>query len=246
MANKFRRQSLIVCLLVLAAAVAAVAYGKKKDKAVSNAAQMEGSKRALHALQRLTFGPRPGEVERVAAMGVDKWIDAQLHPENIDDHPLDARLAPFRTLRMDTREMVENFPPPPLIKAVMEGRQPMPSDPVKRAIYRSQIERLEEKRERKQTAAPKTNAALPANGQDNDPTSEEPCSRRDGRKCRCAGRNARETPRKSVRCGFESPATTRAVTRRPHEGSAADDAQSSNARCQFPSRGQRATNSWRA
>ena len=172
MSDKFRRQFLIVCLLVLAAAVAALAYGKKKDKAASNAAQMEGSKRALHALQRLTFGPRPGEVERVAAMGVDKWIDAQLHPENIDDHPLEARLAPFRTLRMDTREMVENFPPPPLIKAVMEGRQPMPSDPVKRAIYRAQIERLEEKRERKQTA-PTSNVALPANGQNNAPTGED-------------------------------------------------------------------------
>ena len=45
-----------------------------------------------------------------SAMGVDKWIDQQLHPDKIDDHALDARLSPFRTLRMDTRQIVENFP----------------------------------------------------------------------------------------------------------------------------------------
>jgi uncharacterized protein (DUF1800 family) len=126
------------------------AFGKKKDQKV--ATQMPELKRALHALQRLSFGPRPGEVDRVAAMGVDKWIDLQLHPEKIDDSSLDARLAPLRTLRMDTREIVENFPPQPVIKAVMEGKQRMPSDPVKRAVYEAQIERLQEKRESKQEA----------------------------------------------------------------------------------------------
>ena len=111
---------------------------------------MDEQKRALHALNRLAFGPRPGDVERVAAMGVDKWIDQQLHPEKIDDRALDARLAPFRTLRMDTREMVENFPPPQVIKAIAEGRQSMPSDSARRAVYEAQMERYQEKKERKQ------------------------------------------------------------------------------------------------
>ncbi len=71
---------------------------------------MDERQRALHALNRLAFGPRPGDVERVTAMGVDKWIEQQLHPDKIEDHALDARLEPFRTLRMDTREIVENFP----------------------------------------------------------------------------------------------------------------------------------------
>ena len=111
---------------------------------------MDEQKRALHALNRLAFGPRPGDVERVTAMGVDKWIDQQLHPDKIDDHALDARLAPFRTLRMDTREMVENFPPPQVIKAIAEGRQSMPSDSARRAVYEAQLERYQEKKERKQ------------------------------------------------------------------------------------------------
>jgi uncharacterized protein (DUF1800 family) len=152
------RRTLIAASLALAC-ITILAFGKKKDQKF--ATQMPESKRALHALQRLTFGPRPGEVDRVAAIGVDKWIDLQLHPDKIDDSTLDARLAPFRTMRMDTREIVENFPPQPVIKAVMDGRQQMPSDPVKRAVYEAQIERLQEKRDRKQEAAANTPPAAP-------------------------------------------------------------------------------------
>ena len=58
----------------------------------------------LHALDRLTFGPRPGDVEIVKKMGVKKWIDLQLHPEKIAESPLlDAKLAPLETLRMTNR-----------------------------------------------------------------------------------------------------------------------------------------------
>jgi len=86
-------------------------------------------------------------------MGVDQWIDQQLHPDKIDDHALEARLAPLRTLRMDTRDIVENFPPEQVIKAVAEGKQSLPSDPSKRAVYKAQLERFEQKQERKQGGA---------------------------------------------------------------------------------------------
>ncbi len=156
-----RAHAWILTSLCFALVLAAVASSRKREP--KSGAQIDESKRALHALQRLTFGPRPGDVQRVTAMGVDKWIDLQLHPEKIDDNNLNARLAPFRTLRMDTREIVENFPPQPIIKAVMDGRQPMPSDPVKRAVYQAQIERLQEKQERKQEAAATSPPQAPPN-----------------------------------------------------------------------------------
>ena len=140
-------------LLTLGLAVSVQFAIAKKNKRDPAATQMDEQKRAVHALNRLAFGPRPGDVERVTAMGVDKWIDQQLHPEKIDDHALDARLEPFRTLRMDTREMVENFPPQQVIKAIAEGKQSMPSDPAKRAVYQAQLERYQEKQEHKQEAA---------------------------------------------------------------------------------------------
>jgi uncharacterized protein (DUF1800 family) len=127
---------------------AELALGKKKD--IPAAAQMDPQKRAVHALNRLTFGPRPGDVDHAMAIGVDTWIDQQLHPDKINDNALDARLSQFRTLHMDTREIVENFPPEPMIKAVAEGKQSLPSDPLKRAVYQAQLDRYQNKEERKQ------------------------------------------------------------------------------------------------
>jgi uncharacterized protein (DUF1800 family) len=65
--------------------------------------------RAEHALNRLGFGPRPGEVDRVVAEGVDKWIERQLHPESIDDAAVNARLASFETLKMNNGDLMEQY-----------------------------------------------------------------------------------------------------------------------------------------
>ena len=130
-----------------------LALGKKKEKQASAAAQMDQRKQAVHVLNRLAFGPRPGDVDHVMAIGVDNWIDQQLHPDKIDDNALDARLSPFRTLHMNTHEIVENFPSEQMIKAIADGRQSLPSDPQKRAIYQAQLERYQDKEDRKQQTA---------------------------------------------------------------------------------------------
>jgi uncharacterized protein (DUF1800 family) len=141
---------------------------------------MDAQKRAVHALNRLTFGPRPGDVERVAQIGVDKWIDLQLHPDKIDDSALDARLAPFRTLNMGTKEIVENFPPEQVIRQIADGKASMPRDPTKRAVYEAQLQRYEDKKERKQDAA-KGNAATAA-GQDASAAGNDSNNNADGSK----------------------------------------------------------------
>ncbi len=136
-----------LALLLILGLSACVLVAAKKKPPVSHE---DEQKRALHALNRLSFGPRPGEVDRVAAMGVDKWIDLQLHPDKIDDHAVEARLAGFTTLRMDTRQMIEKFPPPQVVKQVAEGKQGMPRDAKERAIYESQVDAYRDKQEKKQ------------------------------------------------------------------------------------------------
>src|SRR5580658_10605694 len=55
----------------------------------------------LHALDRLTFGPSPGDVEHVKKIGLKQWIDQQLHPERIKENfALEAQLLPLESLRM--------------------------------------------------------------------------------------------------------------------------------------------------
>jgi uncharacterized protein (DUF1800 family) len=154
-------RQIVAALLLLGFAIPAhLASAKKKGKQDTATPQMEREKRAMHALNRLTYGPRPGDVEGVEAMGVERWIDQQLHPERIDDSALDARLAPFRTLNMDTRELMENFPWGEMIKQVADGKRPLPSDPLKRAVYQAQLDRYEETQEQKPQDV--TSAAPPA------------------------------------------------------------------------------------
>jgi uncharacterized protein (DUF1800 family) len=131
-------------------------FARKHDKKQPPAPaipRMDERERAIHALNRLTFGPRPGDVERVLSVGVDKWIEQQLSPARIDDSALEARLAPYRTLRMSPAEMVENFPPPQILKAVADGKIAMPSDPQLKAVYTAGIARQNDKRAKNEKAA---------------------------------------------------------------------------------------------
>jgi uncharacterized protein (DUF1800 family) len=63
----------------------------------------------IHVLNRLGYGPRPGDVERVEKMGLQKYIEQQLHPERIDDSQLESDLAKFDVLRMDDTELYKTF-----------------------------------------------------------------------------------------------------------------------------------------
>src|SRR5258707_14952 len=154
-----RKQLILLGLILLISAVWLAASDKKSKTKVSEkempgqTAPMDDDKKIVHALNRFTFGVRPGDVERVRAMGLDKWFDQQLHPDKINDDAIEARLAPFRTLKMSTREMVENFPPPQVLKAVENGRMSMPHDPGKRAIYESRMAEYEQRQQKKEEKA---------------------------------------------------------------------------------------------
>ncbi len=65
----------------------------------------------LHALNRLGFGPRPGQVEQIEQAGLENWIQAQLHPENISDPVVDARLAQYPALSLSAAELLDEYPP---------------------------------------------------------------------------------------------------------------------------------------
>ena len=149
-----------VAAAVILCVVAASLWAAKKQKSIDSADEQT---RALHALDRLTFGPRPGDVQAVAAMGVDKWIELQLHPEKIDDSAMQARLSGYRTLQMSSREMLLNFPTDPILKATQGGKLPMPRGPYRHAIYVAGIERIEQRQAQKQNATDAT-AATTANG----------------------------------------------------------------------------------
>jgi len=74
--------------------------------------ELSADEAILHALNRLAYGPRPGDVERVRQMGLAKWIEQQLNPNAIDDRAAEARLEQFPTLRMTTAKLLAEYPQP--------------------------------------------------------------------------------------------------------------------------------------
>ncbi|MCA1554336.1 MAG: DUF1800 family protein, partial [Chloroflexi bacterium] len=64
------------------------------------------------ALTRMTFGARPGDVERVSQMGLDNYIEQQLHPEAIDDSATDKLLEAYPTLNLSIAELYDGYPQP--------------------------------------------------------------------------------------------------------------------------------------
>ncbi len=84
----------------------------KKFKGKLPITQLTEDEATMHALNRLAYGPRTGDVARVEQMGLEKWIDQQLDPDSIDDSALDERLGKYPTLAMSSQQLLEEFPPP--------------------------------------------------------------------------------------------------------------------------------------
>jgi uncharacterized protein (DUF1800 family) len=83
------------------------------------AAEIPSQLKALHVLNRLGFGPRPGDIERVNAMGVENYIHQQLFPETIQEPPaLTQKLNALMTYSLDPNELFEEYGPPPRINGV--------------------------------------------------------------------------------------------------------------------------------
>ena len=72
--------------------------------------KLSKDQRILHALNRLTFGPRAADVAQVRKMGLEKWIEAQLRPERVAENPiLAAKLTLLKTVQMTTSQILDAF-----------------------------------------------------------------------------------------------------------------------------------------
>jgi uncharacterized protein (DUF1800 family) len=143
---------LIVCLL---AGISANAKKKGTPESAQFRAPISNDQKIQHALNRLTFGPRPGDVEQVRAMGLKKWIDRELHPERIPENPvLTAKLRPLDSLTMSPAQMVASYPTPQVVKAMVEGKFPFPDDPDKRMMIRRLVARYDRKQDQAGGAEP--------------------------------------------------------------------------------------------
>ena len=117
----------VTALLVAAESLTGASNGRFDQK-------LSKDKQVLHVLNRLTFGPRPGDVDRVRGMGVEKWIRQQLQPQLITENPLiDTRLRSMASLQLPTWQIFEKYQLP-LQAAVFNAAAPV--------VIRRSIEQL--------------------------------------------------------------------------------------------------------
>jgi uncharacterized protein (DUF1800 family) len=109
--------------------------------------ELSADEAILHALNRLAYGPRPGDIERVRQMGLAKWIEQQLNPNSIDDRAVEARLQDYPTLRMSTSKLIAEYPQPKA--AVVQAE-------------RQARERAQEEQRRADAAAAASNKEMPS------------------------------------------------------------------------------------
>lgn len=122
--------------------------------------QLAGDARIIHALNRFTFGPRPGDVDEVRAQGLDAWFERQLRPASIADAALETRLEEYPAMLLSPAELIVRFPSNAVIRQVIDGKAPMPQQGLLRTVYEDQVARTKAKREEK---APTGSPAAPVN-----------------------------------------------------------------------------------
>ena len=112
---------LIAFVLVWAFAAPAFAFGPASE---TNRKALTEEQKILHVLNRLGFGPRPGDVERVKAIGLQKYIEQQLNPAAIDDAAAEAKVKGLEVFNMSTADVFAKYPSPgALLRRVEGGRQ---------------------------------------------------------------------------------------------------------------------------
>ena len=106
--------------------------------------------RVEQLLDRFTYGPRPGEIDRVVAEGGVNWLEQQLNPGVIPDSVFGRRLADYPAIGMSPQQALTVFPDRQQVKAAADGRDPMPSDPLQRAVMEVQLTKLDDRVDKKQ------------------------------------------------------------------------------------------------
>ena len=96
----------VLCLLLMIPGSATYSRAGDESKTLTE------EEKIVHVLNRLGFGPRPGDIEKVAAMGLEAYIEHQLHPQEIPDPGMEKRLSTFETLTMTPQELSEFYPAP--------------------------------------------------------------------------------------------------------------------------------------
>lgn len=113
MTAKFSLMHKLFAMLMLAAIISPVFSNvvlAQKMSAATKSVSLTEDQKILHVLNRLGFGARPGDVARVKAMGLNKYIEMQLNPASLDDSIAEAKVKNLGVLNMSNDELFAKYP----------------------------------------------------------------------------------------------------------------------------------------
>lgn len=136
------RKSVALILLLAITSTQALISAQKRPKTQ----KLTEEQRIVHVLNRLGFGARPGDVERVKALGLENYINQQLNPEKIADSVAENKVRDLSALNMTTAELYEKYPQPGQLLRQLQSRgmnqpQPPAGNPMEDPKYREMIEK---------------------------------------------------------------------------------------------------------
>lgn len=109
-----------LALMLAVSPMSALAQDAKKNKAASK--NLSAEQKTIHFLDRITFGARPGDVERVKKLGWEKFLDEQLHPERISDTAVEQKLKGIESIHLSNAELANYYPPPQVIQKALKSK----------------------------------------------------------------------------------------------------------------------------
>ena len=115
-----------LALLLAISPMSAFAQDARKNKAASK--NLSAEQKTIHLLDRITFGARPGDVERVTKLGWEKFLDEQLHPERISDTAVEQKLKGIESIHLSNAELANYYPPPQVIQQALKSKGIEPPD----------------------------------------------------------------------------------------------------------------------
>ncbi len=101
-----------------------LAFAQDTDKKKN----LNSEQRTIHLLNRITFGARPGDVERVMKIGWEKFLEEQLHPDRISDTVAEEKLKGLESIHLSNAELARYYPPPQVIQQTLKSKGIEPAD----------------------------------------------------------------------------------------------------------------------
>lgn len=147
-----RSLAALLCLILLDPVPGNAQTAHSKTRPDYSSAEVQGDARILHALNRFTFGPRPGDLEVVRSIGLENWFEQQLHPQSLDLSDLNARLAAYPAMRLDTANLLYRFPSNALIRQTLNGKLTVPDSGMLHTVYENEMARVSARQEKKKEA----------------------------------------------------------------------------------------------